>query len=230
MISVVIIGKNEGKYVDLLINSLPSKWNIWYVADRCTDDTLKKLEKYTNVFPISTINRNFIGRKTSTCRNLGLKSCPIDSDVLFLDGDRYIVSGNIEESLTNSCTDITLLPIECDKRLEEGYDFSKHYGALCNGFFSCGIFFKREVIEAVRNHHLMKGQFFPEFLQEDWGIEDTSLGDLCYSLGFTASLDKKIRLRGSFEKLSFDSLDTIMKRLEFRNKLPNVSWNKILDK
>lgn len=225
MTSVVIIGMNEGKYVDQIIQSLPQDWKIYYVADRCTDNTLEKLGKYENVYPIDTTSHKFEGRKTSTCRNLGLSCCPKDDDILFLDGDRYIVQGNIKNEIENTRSDILLLTLETDDiRSKEGYDFSKCYGYIINGFYSCGIWFKREAIRKVQNQPYMNGQFFPEFLQELWGVEDTTLGDICYDLGLTAEICKGIRLRGYFEKMEFDNLDPIEQRFSFRQNLSTVKW------
>ena len=45
MIDVVIVGQNEGPYVDDMIQSLPGDWRKVYIADRCTDDTIEKLWK-----------------------------------------------------------------------------------------------------------------------------------------------------------------------------------------
>jgi hypothetical protein len=188
MISVVIIGRNEGLSVDPMIISLPEDWKIYYVADRCTDNTLKLLSKYSNVFPIDTTNHNFEGRKTSTCRNLGLLSCPEEDDILFLDGDRYVISGNIKKAIENFKSDILLFRLEEDSRGEE---FERPYNF---------------------------GELFPEFLQDVWGIEDTSLGDLCSYLGLNAELCNDVKLSGKFERSTFDSIKDVARRLHYRDQ------------
>lgn len=228
-IDVVIIGHNEGMHIDNMISCIPSEWHIIYVADRCSDDTIPKLRKYSNVNIIDTSTIDLKGRQTSFCRNLGLFFTNKSHDVLFLDGDRYVTSGNIA-SISGSTTDITLLTLENDGRNNPLFDINAAYGTVYNGFFSCGIFIKRSAIEKITSHELMQNgngcipQVFPEFLQNDWGIEDTSLGDLCFDIGLSVSIDKNIRLRGRFTKHNVDSLDVIEKRFQFRSKLSHVKW------
>ena len=106
-LNTVIIGHNEGDSVRKIIECLPSDWHIVYVADRCTDNTIELLLEYDNVTIINTSRLNLSGRQTSFCRNLGLYFTESDKDVLFLDGDRYVVSRNIRDIL-NDNSDITL--------------------------------------------------------------------------------------------------------------------------
>lgn len=217
MISVVIIGKDEGDSVKAMIESLPRDWNIYYVADRCVDNTLTLLDSYSNVFPIDTTNHNFEGRRTSTCRNMGLFSCPEGDDVLFLDGDRYIVEGNIREAIDKATSDILLFKLEEDNRTKESFNQS-YRGDFINGFYSCGIFFRRRAINSILTSPYNFGELFPEFLQDVWGIEDTSLGDLCYHLGLKAELCETVRLNGFFEKTAYGSIKDIARRLKFREQ------------
>lgn len=228
MIDIVIIGQNEGPSIDSIINSIPSDHHIIYVADRCVDDTIQKLYKYHNVSVIDTTTLNLSGRQTSLCRNLGLHFTSPNNDVLFLDGDRYITQGDFN-SLYNTNTDIQLLLLENDFRTDPRFDLDYAYGTMYNGFFSCGVLFKRNAINIITNHNLLKRndsfpQLFPEELQYEWGIEDTSLGDICYDCGLSISLNDSIRLKGQFNKMLVDSIDTIEKRLRFRDKLKNVKW------
>lgn len=226
MVEVVIIGQNEGEHVDNMVNSIPDGFRIIYVADRCTDDTLEKLSKHDNVDVIDTTPMGLEGRQTSFCRNLGLSRTDPESDVLFLDGDRHIVSGSIKDAIEECDTDILLFSLEDDNRIKSGwFTFEEMYGDVIGGFYSCGILFKRNAINKVKSTPIMHGQLFPEFMQDEWGIEDTSLGDVCYSIGLTAKLETGVRLRGSFERNYYDSIDTIERRFKFRDKLPNVKWS-----
>ena len=224
MIEVVIIGQNEGVSVAKMIESIPSEWRIHYVADRCTDDTLEQLSEINNnqhgglIDVVATIGKE--GRQTSYCRNLGLSRCEKDSDVLFLDGDRYTVKGSLAEAIADCEKDLLLFPVAEDFRTPEM--FQKAYGYVNNLFYSCGLFAKRKAIREVQVRQ--DGQFFNEELQGVWGIEDTSLGDLCYSLRLTAKLTDKAVLRGGFEKKEVDEWSTILKRFEYRNKLKYVRW------
>lgn len=190
---VVIIGRNEGNYVNQMIKSLPEDWHKIYVADRCTDNTVDLLRQYNNVTIVET--KNYTGRKTSSCRNLGLSYTDKDSNVLFLDGDRYIEEGDIKTVCENAQTDIVLLPLR--KEIKRLFPFTILYGSKLNGFYSSGIFFKRNAINKVIEFH---GEFFPTSVEHIWGIEDCYLGDICYHLGLTASVAYDIVLAGLFER------------------------------
>ena len=235
MINVVIIGHNEGRSVDKMLSALPSEWKIIYVADRCSDDTICSIKRYSDIHKkdINVIDTNYLGiplegRQTSFCRNLGLSVTDPDSDVLFMDGDRYVVSGDIK-TICNSVSDVTLLTLERDGRNSMEFDIQKSYGTVYNGFFSCGMFIKRSAINKITSHSLLSRknsipQLFPEALQGSWGIEDTTLGDICYDLDLSVSLCREVRLRGGFDRNNVDSLDVIEKRFQFRSKLSHVKW------
>lgn len=220
MIEVVIIGHNEGRYAEAMRASIPQDWKVTYIADRCTRDELEWIRCF---FPnaIDTREMSLTGRKTSFCRNLGLSMCDAKSDVLFLDGDRHPVKGSLIDVYENIRTDAVCLPIEEDFRTVE--NFEMNYGRVFNGFFSCGLFMRRSAIEKVQE--FQDGQLFREDMQDVWGIEDTTLGDVCYSLGLTAELSDRVKLRGAFERNHVDSLDVVERRLTFRNSLPNVRWD-----
>lgn len=193
MIEVVIIGHNEGDYVKQMIESLPKDWHKVYVADRCTDNTVCLLQQYNNVTIVET--ENFVGRKTSSCRNLGLTYTDDNSDILFLDGDRYIEEGDIVETCENAKTDIVLLPLR--KEVKRLFSIDILYGSELNGFYSAGIFFKRSAINKVIN---FQSELFPTEFEHIWGLEDCYLGDVCYHLDLTASVAYNIVLAGIFEK------------------------------
>lgn len=212
---IVIIGQNEGKYARRMFESLPCLADVIYIADRCADDTVNICKEY-GVKCVET-PQEWQGRKTSSARNLGLSLCKSDSDVLFLDGDRYIVQGGLSE-LQNAKSDIACLSLENDFRTAE--NFSLNYGKVLSGFFSCGVFFKRSAIQKIIDY---RGELFPTCVEGVWGIEDTCLGDVCYHLGLSAELSESIRLRGRFERVTVESLDVIEARLRFRDGL-NVRW------
>jgi len=218
MLNIVIIGMNEGESVKNLAESLKDTSNVIYIADRCTDNSLELLSQ-TNFKVIDTTSLNLQGRQTSFCRNLGLKYCNPDSNVLFLDGDRYIIKGDLTD-LESSSFDYICLPIEDDFRSSE--EFLENQGRVYNGVFSCGIYFTRSAINKITQ--FQNGQLFNEDLQSYWGIEDTSLGDVCYHLGLRGELSNQIKLHGKFDKNTVDSLDVIEMRMRFRDKL-NVRWD-----
>lgn len=219
-IEVVIIAQNEGEYAMKMVCSMPHDWKVHYIADRCTDNTLDDLS-ICKVDLVDTTPLNLQGRQTSFCRNLGLSLCKPDSDVLFLDGDRYPVSGSLTEAIESCTTDILCLQVSRDVR--DPKTFSENFGKIDNGFFSCGIFFRRSAINSIMQ--FQKGELFNTSLQSDWGIEDTSLGDLAYHLSLSASLSDKVRLRGGFERTKLDSINVLEKRFKFRENL-SVKWNR----
>lgn len=222
MVDVVIIGHNEGKHAKALAKSIPDGWGVTYVADRCRIiDLMRIYWHFRRGEVIDTRNINLEGRQTSFCRNLGFYHRPHkDSDILFLDGDRYVTSGSLQEAYDAMTTDVLCLPLENDFRHKA--DFAINYGRVLSGFFSCGLFMRREAV--MRVLEFQNGQIFREDMQDVWGIEDTSLGDVCYHLGLTAELSDKVTLRGGFDRIEVDSLDTIERRLQFRNNL-NVRWD-----
>lgn len=211
----IIIGQNEGKYARRMFESLPCLADVIYIADRCVDDTASICKEY-GVKCVET-PQDWQGRKTSSARNLGLSMCKPDSDVLFLDGDRYIVQGDLSE-LHNAKSDIVCLSLENDFRTAE--NFKLNYGKVLSGFFSCGIFFKRFAIENIIDY---RGELFPTSVESVWGIEDTCLGDVCYHLGLSAELSESIMLRGMFERVKVENLDVVERRLRFREAL-DVRW------
>lgn len=218
MIEIVIIGRNEGESVGAMYNSLqhfPAK-RVW-VLDRCTDDSKKKLKKLKE-FYVETPS-DIEGRQTSFARNLGLSFCSDDVSVLFLDGDRFVSDGDLN-GLFSWEPDIGLLMLESDKR-DEIVDYKATYGHVMNGFYSCGIFFKRKAIDRILA--FQDKELFRVNLQSDWGIEDTCLGDVCFHLGLTADLYRNCRLKGCFDKLFLDSLDVMERRFKIRDGL-NVIW------
>lgn len=221
MTDVVIIAQNEGFFVERMIKSINPEWKVVYVADRCTDDTIRTLKQIEevrgNLTIIDTTELELKGRHTSTCRNLGLKWCGQENDVLFLDGDRYCVGGSYEDAIADCKTDTLCFPLEYDNRTKEGFD--KSYGDVMNGFFSCGLFMRRDAINRVVK---WQGQLFNTDLQAEWGIEDTSLGDLCYHLQLTSALTDKCVLRGGITEQGITKTARL-KRFMFREPL-NVKW------
>lgn len=216
---VVVIGQNEGRFVDNMLRKLPCGWNVHYVADRCTDNTVCDLYRVGYVDVIDTSGMGLKGRQTSFCRNLGLSKCKKDSDVLFLDGDRYPIGFNLKDVVDECKTDILLFGVQNDYRTPE--IVAEQYGTVCNFFYSCGLFMKRNAIDKVTE--FQNGELFRTDMQEEWGIEDTCLGDVCYHLGLTCAFTDKVRLNGSFERTKIDKWETMKKRFKFRETL-NVRW------
>lgn len=217
MVDVVIIGQNEGRYIQDMHRGLGAyPYDRYWVLDRCTDDSAQQLIALGERFVCTPSSLQ--GRQTSFARNLGLAMCNPKHDVLFLDGDRYIATGSLN-GMEQSITDIVLLMVEDDFRVD--VDFASNYGRVNNFFYSCGIFMKRKAIDAVLK--FQNGELFSTEMQDVWGIEDTYLGDVCYHLGLTASIYDGCRLRGGFERGQLDSIYVLERRLRKRDNL-NVLW------
>ena len=215
---IVIIGQNEGAYIRRMRNALreyPYR-RIW-VLDRCTDNSEKLLHSLGEEF-VKTPD-NLKGRQTSFARNLGLKACSPAADALFLDGDRYPVSGSLY-GLEAWKEEIALLTLSEDFR-NNIPEYSVYYGAVMNGFYSCGLFMRRSAIDKVME--FQQGELFSTSMQEVWGIEDTYLGDVCYHLGLTANVYSGVHLRGAFDRLHLSSLNVVEQRFRARENLC-VKW------
>lgn len=214
---IVIIGHNEAHSIPKMLKSLRQYdyRRIW-VLDRCSDDSYNILVKEKE-FIIQTPGE-LLGRQTSYSRNLGLQYADGNKDILFLDGDRYLCSGDLK-TLENSKYDIELLYLQNDFR--DSRHAQNDYGRVINGFYSCGMFMKREAIRNVKA--FQNGKLFNEDIQDVWGIEDTYLGDVCYHLSLSCNYNSSIRLHGHFEKTEVESTSIIERRFKLREKL-NVIW------
>jgi hypothetical protein len=219
MTDIVIIGQNEGAHILTMYASLLQyPFNRIWILDRCTDHSEQLLREIGETF--FKTDENLQGRQTSHARNLGLSKTRPDSDVLFLDGDRYISSGDLS-GLEKSENDIELLLLEDDFRNQifNYYHYDMVYGTVHNYFFSCGIFLKRTAINKIL--HFQK-ELFCEDIQQYWGVEDTYLGDVCYHLRLLADIYNGCKLHGKFDNLEVDA-HALQIRFDKREKL-DVIW------
>lgn len=223
MLDIVIIGKNEGESVKSMLDSLqtylPKARRVW-ILDRNTDSSLEFLTSHGEFVVPTPFELSDTTRHVSYCRNLGLGFTRPTSDVIFLDGDRSIesfCSGFLRKS-----KDVLLFPVEKDERDDPKWftKYSQVYGQIHNGFYSCGVFFKRSAIEKIL---AFQGCLFDQSLEKYWGIEDVHLGDVCYHLGLSCDLYKRIRLHGSFDNTKKIPLDAWRLRILKRLRL-NVIW------
>ena len=225
MTNIVIIGQNESLYIEPMLESLKKFFGdsrrIW-VLDRCTDNSEKKLKRYKEEYHITP--SNLIGRQTSFARNYGLMFSNPKADIVFLDGDRFILqSGNLRDWKK----DIALFTLEIDYRNNPrhedgtlvGYN-EELYGFPVNMFYSCGLYMKRKAIDKVTE--FQNGELFSTEVQGQWGTEDLYLGDVCYHLGLSCDIHPDIRLSG---RLNENKIPTgaISYRFRLRSKL-NVRW------
>ena len=226
MNNIIIIGQNESLSIEPMIESLEKYFGgsrrIW-ILDRCTDDSEKKLSRYKEEY--HTTPSELIGRQTSFSRNYGLMFSNPKADIVFLDGDRFIVNG---DNFNNLKYYISLFTLEQDDYRNEmkhadgsEIDYMKEiYGTPVNLFYSCGLYIQRNAINKIIK--FQKGELFSTELQEEWGVEDVYLGDVCYHLGLSCEINKNIRLHGGFSN-NKTSINALRKRFELRDKL-NVKW------
>lgn len=222
MIDIVIIGQNEKDSIQKMLSSLkrclPNARRVW-VLDRCTDGSDKILESLNEFFVTTDFNKED-GRKVSSCRNLGLKNTRSESDVIFMDGDRFIKT--FCNGFTKIKKDIVLFPVEDDERDDPKWfkKYNQVYGHLHNGFYSCGLYMRRSAINRVLD---FQGELFDTSIEGYWGVEDVHLGDVCFHLGLTCDIYWKIRLNGHFDKEKRIPLDAWRARVKKRLPL-NVIW------
>lgn len=208
MLNIVVISRNQKEDIDKMSDIL-KEYNVIYVLDRTYDGTAKLL-KHKGCKYIRTPFW-WIGRRTSSARNLGLKYCDPKSDVIFLDGDRYPISGNFNDV---EKADVLLFKVENDFR-NQVKDIEKFYGCVSNFFFSCGIMFKRKIINQIEEEF---GELFPTKVENGWGCEDLLLGDICSYLGVKYKLSNKIILNGKFDNKNVDH-KMLVRRFKIREKL-----------
>lgn len=219
--NIVIIGQNERQNMPLMLESLkntfPKDKRIW-VLDRSTDSSIEYLEANDEIY-ICTPN-SWVGRRVSSARNFGLSFTDKGSDVLFLDGDRYIVRGKFTPSKVKK--DVLLFMVEHDERNDPKWfkKYSQIYGHLHNGFYSCGLFMKRAAIDKILT---FQGELFSTDIENYWGVEDVHLGDVCFHLGLTAGINKNMILYGRFDKDKKIPLEAWRARVSKRLPL-NVIW------
>lgn len=219
--NIVIIGQNEYENMPKMLESLkktfPNDKRIW-VLDRSTDQSKEYLSANNEKYVCTP--KSWEGRRVSSARNFGLAFTDNDSDVLFLDGDRYIVSGSFSPKRVKK--DILLFMVQKDERDDPKWfkKYSQIYGHLHNGFYSCGLFMKRKAINEVLK---FQGELFDTEIEQFWGVEDVHLGDVCFHLGLTCDINRKMILYGHFDKDKKIPINAWRARV--RKRLPlNIIW------
>lgn len=231
MIYTVIITKTEtaDEVRETVKSVCEDSDGIVLVCDR-NEGVSKIADEFDNVTAYN-INQGKEGRLTSTSRNFGLKTVeslynPQPDDVIvFFDGDRKLVKGRLTDF--THVNDIELIKLEDDFRDAEDYmPYSKCYGETNNGFNSNGLMFKYSAVKKVVDTF---GFFFPEQVQQVWGIEDRCLGDMCFHLNLKADYNENMRQYGGYSRTYIDvytfvdrirySVDTLKLRTKFS---PNI--------
>jgi len=197
-INAVIIGRNEALHIENMHNSLKEyNFNEIYILDRCTDNSKEICEN----LGLTYFETNFKGNKrmTSSARNFGLSKTEKDSDVLFLDMDRYVKFGSLNE-LKFSTNGIEFLLCENDPR-QSITNQSQILPIINNSFWTCGIFVKRQAIKIIENYF---GTFFPVFSENYWGGDDLPTGDRVKFMGIICGIYRYCTLNGEINKGKVD--------------------------
>lgn len=187
---------------------------IHYVADRCSKDFLDKLYSIDNdKLLIKEISDNFVGRRTSTMRNIGYTLAKLDFDkingVLFIDGDRYFTTGSVEsidESIINN------IPIEMIRNLDD-HLLDEFKSQILNMFYSACVYLPKDVCLKLENHNY-KGLLWNEDLESIWGIEDLFMGNQLNILGIDYIFNKNIILNNS-EMTGYSNDNDVVKNMVY---------------
>ena len=215
----IVISHNQSKYIKYFEEKLNDIEHL-YVIDRPTELYDKNINAIYNL--------NGSGFLAGYCRDLGASKYNYDGDLLFLDGDKYPVKGDLKE-LENIPGDIVLLPVEKDprkifKELEPNttreYIIKDKINPY-NNVFSCGILLRKRFIDYVRKIN-NDGRIFKQIFDGNFGEEDTFLGDVVsYNYEkekFSIYITNKIILNGNLNG-SKDRLDELLVNFEKRNRL-----------
>lgn len=216
MFKCVVISKDQSKYIPYFEKSLKNIEHI-YVIDRPT-------EEYPKNIP-TLYNYEGTGFLAGKMRDLGANYFNYDSDILFLDGDKYPIKGNLEK-LDKIEGDIIMLPILNDKRiifnnLQENNTkeyIIKDKTNPQNFVYSCGILLRKRFIDYVRKIN-NDGRIFKEIFDGNFGEEDRFLGDIVSCTeNFKIVITNTIILNGEFNGLK-DREDSFLINFNKRLKL-----------
>lgn len=224
----IAIGRNEAPHIRPLVGAI-GRDRTMLVLDRPSGSGDEAEAALSGAAYI--VNRSGEGRLTSTVRDLGYCAARAlwgADDALFLDMDRYPVTGNLD-GLGASGADVECLFLEDDMRVNDAGEPVVFPGEVHSGFFSCGLWFRKEALEAIESFYASDmaswggSVVFPRPVERFWGVEDTLLGDVCFHLGLSIAPYGGCRLRGGFDKTRVDTLDAVEARFRLRDKL-DVRW------
>ncbi len=216
MFKCVIISKDQSKYISYFENELKNIEHV-YVIDRPTEEYPKNIK--------AIYNYEGTGFLAGKMRDIGANYFNYDSDILFLDGDKFPIKGNIE-NLDKINGDIILLPILNDKRkifLDLPENTTKEYFIKDktnpqNFVYSCGILLRKNFIDYVKNIN-NDGRIFKEIFDGNFGEEDRFLGDIVSCTGkFKIVITNTIILNGEFNGMK-DREESFLENFNKRLKL-----------
>jgi len=211
---VQIITQDQSQYIEQMIEATKDFERIW-VADRCMDDTVDKLQNLKENVIVNTEGEGFLAGKM---RDLGLDyvlSKDYDLVVMF-DGDRIPKNLSvelIEEEMKNRDCSLAY----CEKDVRKKYFELIHLPAYKN-LITAGIIIKTSFLKKVRKLFFMNNRCFYYEFDGKYGEEDLFLGDCLHFLG---------------AKINFSNLvvtGTMPSSTAFFNKINVETREKMIDK
>lgn len=181
MFKCVVISKDQPEYISQFESALANIDHV-YVLDRCT-------KPYPDNIPILTNNEG-TGFLAGKARNIGAEYFN-GNDILFLDGDKPPVVGDLNILNNYPEYDCILLSCENDNRLKLDKKIFKDNSTIeyhisdpinpYNYVFSCGILLRHKLISYLKT--INDGYIFNPCFYGNFGEEDTWIGD-CISFTY----------------------------------------------
>lgn len=165
-VSIIIIGYNVAQYIEECLNSAflqnYSAYEVIYVDDGSTDNTIQKIERYQEYNNFVLIKKENGG--IVSARKAGLKVAKGEY-VVFIDGDDWIDSNFINSILINMPTEIKNIDIVCSKLLCQNRkgDF-KAQECVLDGKLLTGEKYLDKVFSAKIHHEIAANLFRKKFL------------------------------------------------------------------
>lgn len=200
MIDVVVINKSNAisDIENMLMCLEEDNVNkIFYIADRCSknfNDYLLTVKK--NNFKPIILDDNYIGRRTSTLRNIGYKESKKElnksiSGILFIDGDRFFTEGSTKDI---DETKINNIPLDFIRHYSDEY-LLRMKGQIINAFYSACVFLPLDICKKIE----IDEKIWNENLEKIWGVEDLFMGNQFTILNIDYIYNRKIKLNNAKE-------------------------------
>lgn len=180
-IIIQIITQDQSQYIEDMIKATEGFERIW-VADRCLDDTVNKLQTLKENVIINTEGEGFLAGRM---RDLGLDyilSKDYDIIVMF-DGDRIPKNLSLE-LIENEMKDRDCSLGYCEKDARKTFFDLIHQEPYKN-LITAGIIIKTSFLKKVRKISFLKNRCFYYEFDGYYGEEDLFFGECLHSVGAT---------------------------------------------
>ncbi len=214
---VQIITQDQSQYIEQMIEATKGFERIW-VADRCIDDTVNKLQNLKENVIVNAEGEGFLAGKM---RDLGLDyvlSKDYDIVVMF-DGDRIPKNLSvelIEEEMKNRDCSLAY----CEKDVRKKYFDLIHMPAYKN-LITAGLIIKTSFLKKVRKLFFMNNRCFYYEFDGKYGEEDLFLGSCLHFLGAKINFSNLV-VTGTmpsstsfFNKINVETREKMIEKLGF---------------